>query len=76
MNDLEVDISARNIIMLLIALTIDDVEKAADYILHIWYSAQFKQTYLELLNLSVSPLVREIYFKIREKPISTVLAKT
>ncbi len=76
LNDLDIDIVARNMIMLLIALTVDNAESATDCMLHVWYSAQLKQSHLQLLESNVYALLQEMCSKISEKPNSTLLAKT
>lgn len=38
-NDRDLDIVARNAIMLLIALVVDNIDEAVDCMIHIWYSA-------------------------------------
>ena len=76
LNDWDLDVVARNAIMLLIALTVNDAEKATDCMLHVWYSAQLTKSHIELLRSTVRPLFQEMCSKISEKSDSALLAKT
>ncbi|OBT80489.1 hypothetical protein VF21_00845 [Pseudogymnoascus sp. 05NY08] len=75
-NDLDLDIVARNVIMLLIALTVDNIDEAADCIIHIWYSALIRKSDLDILQQRVRPLIEDVCEKIRSKLPSAILAKT
>lgn len=85
MNDLEFDVVARNTILLLLALTIQDsttVEASttplsnAEVLIHVWYSALFPSYVLSQLQDRVKPLIAEVCSKITHKPSSTTLGKT
>lgn len=76
LNDKDLNVTARNIIILFIALAVNDVEKAVDCMLHVWYSAQLKKSHLELLDSIVRPLIQDMCSKINEKSESALLAKT
>jgi hypothetical protein len=76
LNDWDIDVVARNTIMLLIALAVSDADIATDCMLHVWYSAQLTKSHLELLESTVCPLLQEMCSKISEKPDSALLAKT
>lgn len=76
MNDLDLDIVARNVIMLLIALTVDNIDEAADCIIHIWYSALIRKSDLDILQQRVRPLIEDVCEKIKSKLPSAILAKT
>ncbi|TDZ38544.1 hypothetical protein C8035_v004783 [Colletotrichum spinosum] len=56
-NDGEVAIVARNLIILLIDLTAPSSEVAIDCIIHVWYSAFLRQSHLDLLRYRVRPLL-------------------
>ncbi|KFY35595.1 hypothetical protein V494_05774 [Pseudogymnoascus sp. VKM F-4513 (FW-928)] len=75
-NDRDIDIVARNVIMLLIAMTVDNIDEAADCILHIWYSTLIRKSDLEILQQRIRPLIEDICKKIKGKLPSTTLAKT
>ena len=85
MNDLEFDVVARNTILLLLALTIQDsttVEASttpfstAEALIHVWYSASISSYVLSLLQDRVKPLITEVCNKIANKTPSTALGKT
>lgn len=76
MNDLDLDIVARNVIMLLIALTVDNMDEVADCIIHIWYSALIRKSALDILQQRVRPLIEDVCEKIKSKLSSAILAKT
>ena len=85
MNDLEFDVVARNTILLLLALTIQDstaIEASAtplstaEALIHVWYSASIPSYVLSLLQDRVKPLITEVCGKIANKPPSATLGKT
>ncbi|KFY89500.1 hypothetical protein V500_05642 [Pseudogymnoascus sp. VKM F-4518 (FW-2643)] len=76
MNDLDPDIVARNVIMLLIALTVDNTDEAADCIIHIWYSALIRKSDLDILQQRIRPLIESVCEKIENKAPSSLLGKT
>lgn len=76
MNDHDLDIVARNAIMLLIALVFDDTNEAIDCILHVWYSALIRKSDLDVLQQRVRPLIEDVCEKISNKASGSCLAKT
>lgn len=76
MNDLDPDIVARNVIMLLIALTVDDTDEAADCIIRIWYSALIRKSDLDILQQRIRLLIESVCHKIENKTPSSLLGKT
>lgn len=76
LNDRDLDIVARNAIMLILLLAVDDTEAAVDCVLHIWYSAQITKAHLDLLNTSVRPVIQEMCTKIVGKADGKLLGKT
>lgn len=75
-NDRDMDIVGRNIILLLIALAVEDVDEAADCILHVWYSAFIRPSHVALLRRQVRPLIDEVVQKVRSKSEESYLGKT
>lgn len=75
-NDLDFDIVARNVIILLVALALNDVARTVDCMLHIWYSAFIKQDHLDILTSTIRPLVEEIVGKIANKSAGAIFGKT
>jgi len=76
MNDRDLDIVARNAIMLILLLAVEDTEAAIDCVLHIWYSAQISEVHLALLSTTVQPLIKDICTKISQRPDSKLQGKT
>ncbi|KAF5664362.1 hypothetical protein FHETE_7119 [Fusarium heterosporum] len=75
-NDRDLDIVARNTVMLLVALTAEAHEDTVDCMIHIWYSAFIRESDLQVLNKRVRPLVEAICLRIKDKPSNSVLGKT
>lgn len=76
MNDRDLDIVARNAIMLLIALVVDNIDEAIDCILHVWYSALIRRSDLNLLQERIRPLIESVCEKIKDKVPGGLLGKT
>ncbi|KAH6968167.1 hypothetical protein DER45DRAFT_495904, partial [Fusarium avenaceum] len=68
MNDIDFDIVARNVIMLLIALTCKDQDAAIDCIIHVWYSAFIRKSDLDIIQQRVRPLIADICEEHKDKP--------
>lgn len=75
-NDRDFDIVARNAILLLIAFFEKDAARAADAIIHVWYSAMLLQRHVDLLSGSLRNLIEEVCGKIAGKAPNTILGKT
>lgn len=75
-NDRDFDIVSRNAILLLVALVAENVEQAAECMIHVWYSAMISRTHMELLRGPVRKLVEDVCYKITGRDPSAVLAKT
>ncbi|KAM0347291.1 hypothetical protein ACHAPU_004810 [Fusarium lateritium] len=67
-NDRDLDVVARNAIILLIALTVEDQDEAIDCIIHIWYSAHIRQSDLDLLQKCVRPLIEKVCVDKKNQP--------
>jgi len=76
MKDFGLDIVARNTIMLLIALVVDNMDEAVDCMIHIWYSALIRKSDLDLLQRWIRPLVTEVCEKIKDKGPTALLTET
>jgi hypothetical protein len=74
-NDVDFDVVARNAIMLLVAFQFEP-KKAADIMLHVWYSALLPREMIGSLQSSIKPLVQDICNKIKNKPEASLQAKT
>ncbi|SPJ78857.1 uncharacterized protein FTOL_07248 [Fusarium torulosum] len=67
-NDRDFDIVARNVIMLLIAPSVEDQDEAIDCIIHIWYSAFIRKSDLDIIQQRVRRLIANICKEQKEKP--------
>ncbi|KAK3324964.1 hypothetical protein B0H66DRAFT_511247 [Apodospora peruviana] len=76
MNDRDIDIVARNVILLLVALVVDDVDAAINCIIHVWYSARICKSHLDVLQQRIRPLIQTVCDKIKSKPPESLQAKT
>ncbi len=75
-NDYDLDVVARNAIMLLIALVLEDVNEAIDCIIHVWYSVLLRKSDLDVLQARIRPLVESVCKKIKNRTPTNVLGKT
>jgi hypothetical protein len=76
MNDRDLDIVARNAIMLLIALVVDNIDEAVDCMIHVWYSALIRKSDLNILQQRIRPLIESVCDKIKSKAPGSRLGKT
>lgn len=74
-NDIDFDIVARNAIMLLLALTVEDHQEAAEAILHCWYSACIRPQDREHLLL-LRPIIEDVCQKVSGRAAGSLQAKT
>jgi hypothetical protein len=75
-NDRDLDIVARNAIMLLIGLVVDNINEAVECIIHVWYSALIRQSDLNILQQRIRPLIENVCKKIKDKAPSQRLGTT
>ncbi|KAL9095922.1 MAG: hypothetical protein Q9165_001920 [Trypethelium subeluteriae] len=66
LNDRDLDVVARNAIMLLLAI-FGDPHNACDMILHIWYSASITSEMLGELRQKILPLIEDVLAKIEDR---------
>lgn len=76
MNDRDLDIVARNVILLLVALVVDDTDDAIDCIIHVWYSALLRKSDLDILQQRIRPIIEEVCHKLKGKAPNRLMAKT
>ncbi|KAI1262719.1 hypothetical protein F5Y18DRAFT_438850 [Xylariaceae sp. FL1019] len=76
LNDLELDIVARNLIFLLIMFNEEDPNTAADAMLHVWYSAFVTESCYNLLQKKLKPMVEEVCSTIARKHSRGLFGKT
>ena len=75
-NDRDFDVVARNTILLIILLTIDEPRTAAEYAVHIFYSAFITRPCHDALRLKIKPLIQEVCDKIAGRSPDTLFRKT
>ncbi|EME83216.1 uncharacterized protein MYCFIDRAFT_45968 [Pseudocercospora fijiensis CIRAD86] len=75
-NDLDFEVVARNVIMLLIMLSAENNTLATQSIIHLWYSAFLRQKDMDFLQLKIRPLLQDVVNKISGKAPSTLCGKT
>lgn len=68
LNDGMFEIVARNVIILLIALLVEDVEEAIECIIHVWYSALIRKSDMKILQKVVLPEIQEVCNIIEAEP--------
>jgi hypothetical protein len=67
---------ARNLILLLVALVVQNSDEAIDCIIHLWYSALVRESDIDILNNQIRPLIQDVYEKVKNKSPNTILGKT
>ncbi|RDA90834.1 hypothetical protein CP533_1556 [Ophiocordyceps camponoti-saundersi (nom. inval.)] len=75
-NDFDLDITARNFILLLIAFVVEDIEEATDCMIHTWYSASLRKSHMEILQNKIRPFIKKVCNRIKDKTDKTIVAKT
>lgn len=75
-NDRDLHVVARNVILLRVALLVDDVDKATDCIIHVWYSALIRKSDLDILRQKIRPMIVDVCQKTQGKSANSLLAKT
>jgi hypothetical protein len=74
-NDRDLEIVARNSIFFLLAMVIEDVDEAAECMIHVWYSSHIRESDLNIFQHRIRPLVEAVYEKIKHKPSSRLLER-
>jgi hypothetical protein len=59
-NDRDLDIVARNLILLLIGLIVEEDNEAVECMIHVWYSAFLRECDMAILRDRVRPLVEDV----------------
>lgn len=67
---------ARNTLLLLIALVVENPDEAAECMIHVWYSALIRKSDLGILQQRIRPLIESVCEKIKCKAPSSRLGKT
>ncbi|KAL8640808.1 MAG: hypothetical protein Q9226_008703 [Calogaya cf. arnoldii] len=74
LNDKNLNVVARNVVMLLIAAQSPPVE-AAETILHVWYSARLTKGMLAAINKYARELIEDLNLKIKDKSDKVLQSK-
>ncbi|KAF4504438.1 hypothetical protein G6O67_007888 [Ophiocordyceps sinensis] len=74
-NDRDLDVMARNVILLLIALVVQDVEEKIDCMIHVWYSVLIRKTDNDLVQHHIRPLIEAVCAKIKDKDPGSLLGE-
>jgi hypothetical protein len=75
-NDHDPQVIARNVIMCILAASVDDADQVSECITHIWYCALIRQADLDLLNAHVLPLIEEVCSDIKDQASTSLHSKT
>jgi hypothetical protein len=75
-NDRDLDIVARNLILLLIGLIVEEDNEAVECMIHVWYSAFLRECDMAILRDRVRPLVEDVCRKIQDRSPDVDLGKT
>lgn len=75
-NDIDLDVVARNLVILLLIMLVEDPHQAVESAIHIWYSAFIRPTEAGLLANIISPMVENVCAKIANRGPKSLQAKT
>jgi hypothetical protein len=75
-NDFDLDVVARNLILLLVALSVEDDKEAVECMIHVWYSAFLRASDMAILRDRIRPMIEDVCGKIQDKPSDAFLGKT
>lgn len=75
-NDRDLDIVARNLILILIVFKSRDISFAVDCMIHLWYSALITEDHERFLVEVIKPMIDEVNEKIAGKNSGSLQAKT
>jgi hypothetical protein len=75
-NDIDLDVVARNLILLLIGLIVEDDNEGIECMIHVWYSAFIRASDMAILRDRIRPMIEDVCRKIQDKPSDIFLGKT
>ncbi len=75
-NDWDLDIVARNVILLLIGLVVEDADEAVDCMIHVWYSALIRQSDMDILQHRIRPFIGAVCAKAKDRAPSSIVDET
>ncbi|KAK4101258.1 hypothetical protein N658DRAFT_566963 [Parathielavia hyrcaniae] len=75
LNDRDADVVARNVMMLLVAFVVDNVDEAIECIIHVWYSAFIRESDLAVLQQQIRPLIQDVCGEMKTTMAGDLVAK-
>jgi hypothetical protein len=75
-NDIDLGVVARNLILLLLSLIVEDDKEAVECMIHVWYSSFLRARDMTILRDRLRPMIEDICRKIQDKPSTAFLGKT
>lgn len=75
-NDKDLDVVARNVILLLIALVVDNEDEAVECMIHTWYSASIRLSDMAILETRIRPLIEDVVRKLSNRKSTVSQRKT
>ena len=75
-NDKDLDVVARNVILLLIALVVDNEDEAVECMIHTWYSASIRPSDMAILETRIRPLIEDVVRKLSNRKSTVSQRKT
>lgn len=76
LNDRDLDIVARNLVLIIVVFVSKDISQAIDCMIHVWYSALITEEHETLLSKTIRPMIDEVNQKIQAKGSDSLHAKT
>jgi hypothetical protein len=75
-NDIDLDVAARNLILLLVALSVEDDKEAIECMIHVWYSAFLRASDMAILRDRIRPMIEDVCRNIEKKSSTRFLGTT
>jgi hypothetical protein len=75
-NDIDLDVAARNLILLLVALSVEDDKEAIECMIHVWYSAFLRASDMAILRDRIRPMIEDVCRNIEKKSSTLFLGTT
>ncbi|KAL4805432.1 hypothetical protein BDV18DRAFT_140850 [Aspergillus unguis] len=75
-NGSEFDAVARNVILLLVSLVVEDKDEAVDLMIHLWYSAFITASHVKILQQQIQPLIDKVALHCKKHKAPGTLTKT
>ncbi|OJJ76995.1 hypothetical protein ASPBRDRAFT_49989 [Aspergillus brasiliensis CBS 101740] len=75
-NDRDIDVVARNVIILFLFLGMEKGDEVVECIIHLWYSAFVRESDMELLGRRVRPLIEGFYETIKDATPGSLIPNT